>query len=113
MVTNGPATPRRSANGGGGHSGPAHNSPAVPYKQAHLHRLISGGTRYRFRAFRLIPKDAGGYLAVVAATDVESASPVVAFGTGATWGDAWEAANQAVGQGRWRPDQYAGTSWAR
>jgi len=89
------------------------NSPNVPYKVAHIARLI-GTTkgRYTFRHFKVAKKATGGYLALIAAIDHEGSCPVVAFGSGETWGEAWEAANQAVGAGRWREDKYAGAGWA-
>ena len=88
------------------------NGPAVPYRIAHILRLFDPGGRYQGRALRTIRKQAGGYLTVVAATDTEGACPVVAFGAGATWGESWEAASEAVNKGRWRPDKFAGQNWA-
>lgn len=89
------------------------DGPNVPFKQAHLQRLIAWPGRYHFRSLRLTAKAGGGYLAVVAATDTEAATPVVCFGAGPTWGEAWEAVNQAIGRGAWKRDQYPGQQWAR
>lgn len=70
-----------------------------------------GGTAYAFRSIRIARRSSGGFMAVVAATDTAGSGPVVAFGAGSTWGEAFEAANQAVGRGAWKPDKFPGQHW--
>lgn len=87
------------------------DNPNLPFKTLHFFKLVDGHKRYWFRKITVSRKISGGYLAVVAATDTEAAAPVVVFGAGPTFGAAWEAANQGVGKGSWKPDQFPGLHW--
>lgn len=79
----------------------------------HLHQLIGGNGRYRYRELSVIYRGPGDYLGKVKALDTAECRPVIAFAAASTYEAALVRLDVAVAGDRWKPDRFARESWAR